>query len=100
MVLALRRLHEGASADALVDALEGIAFEEWLAVVGYGRREYAEVAARFLVAVASEHPDDGWRFNAIDQLDNMDRLDSELRSRLLASERDPEVIELLKPTHR
>lgn len=93
--LALRRVSEGAEDEEIVEALEALPFEEWTEVVGFALLHHRSPALRMLVAVADHHPDDTWRFNAVDRLIDAGEMGAALRARLLASESDPDVRELL-----
>lgn len=60
-----RALEEGTPADAIVETLEDVAFEEWEAFASYAIANYRSEAVSLLVFIASEHPDEGWRYNAV-----------------------------------
>jgi len=93
---ALRLLEEGAGPADLVDALDRVAFEEWEALVDFAIVHHSRSARQFLLAVAAEHPDDGWRCNAVQRLLDIGFLDDATRRRLASAETDPEVLELLE----
>lgn len=79
-----------------IDALEAVPFEEWTSFVSHALRKHRNEAIAFLTTVAAAHPDEGWRFNAIDWLASTNELTEELRLGLLEIERDEETIELLR----
>ena len=74
---------------------EGIAYEEWLAVIETGLSLFPQATQRILYAIASEHFDGGHRFNAIRILSEAGLLDRATLERLRAAESDPDTIELL-----
>lgn len=92
---ALRLLKEEAPADSLVLALEGVAYDEWIRLIAYALAEHPSAARRFLEAVAEAHPDDGWRFNAVQRLLEIGAIDEGFRTRLLRREKDLETRDLL-----
>jgi Restriction endonuclease len=65
LALAVRRLHERTSPDDIIEALEPVAFEEWDSFVAYALAHHQAEAVSLLHAIASDHLEDGWRFNAI-----------------------------------
>jgi hypothetical protein len=92
---ALRLLHVNAAPLAIIESLEVVPFEEWDALVAYALREHPSQAQHLLRIIAKDHPDDGWRFNAIRHLEEAGLLDTEVRNELLATERDRDVLDLL-----
>jgi|GEM_PF-2977082 len=93
---AFRALEKGDS-EEFIDALATVPYDEWLATVA-GAQSHALLAEAIpcaLQVVAETHPDSGWRFNAIQQLDDMGLLDDRLRLHLLSRELDPETRSLL-----
>jgi hypothetical protein len=82
--------------DVYSEKLEELHFEEWDAVLDIYIRDNRERCVEALVAIAEHHPDDAWRFNAIRILQEWDAVDVELRARLLETEWDLEIIELLE----
>lgn len=93
---ALKLLDEGAPPADLVDCLDQVAFDEWEALVDHAIVHHSGSARRFLIAVATEHPDEGWRFNAVQRLLDNGFLDDAIRSQIASAETDPDVIELLQ----
>ena len=96
LALAVRCLHEKARADDVIDALESIAFEEWDAFVGYALAHHQNEAVTFLRAIAVNHVDDGWRFNAVRRLVDSRNLDERDAAEFLAAETEPDVSERLE----
>jgi hypothetical protein len=96
LALALRRLHENKDQGAVVEALESIAFEEWDSFVAYALSNHQAEAFTILRAIAVNHEEDGWRFNALRHLLNSGNLNQQEVSELLAHELDPSVRELLE----
>ena len=92
----LHRLHRLEPPDSVIEALEAVYYEEWLAFVGYALAHNPAEADEFLWFVAQHHYDDGWRYNAIQQLDDIGSLDQSRKDTLLRKESDPETIELLR----
>ncbi len=92
---ALYRLEHGGRTGEIPDALESIAFEEWSAFVSYGLSHHREEAEVFLRIIAQEHPDEGWRFNAVQRLLDAGALDPDELKELRAGECDPDVLDLL-----
>jgi Restriction endonuclease len=93
--LALRNLHGGKDLSGVIVALEAMPFEEWSAFVGFSSVYRPNEAVSFLRVVAEHHPDDGWRFNAIQRLDDLGQIDDSFRAHLLQREPDPDVQRLL-----
>jgi hypothetical protein len=91
---ALRALEEGTLAAAIAETLEDVAFEEWEAFASYAIANYRSEAVSLLVFIASEHHDEGWRYNAVRLLLDTGHLPLNLRNRLLQVQ-DPELQELL-----
>jgi len=78
LVEALRRGDAGAFHD------EDLAFEEWLAVMDTGLSLFPDQTKEILRGVATDHVDDGHRFNAIQILLDVDALNApQLRMLLL-----------------
>lgn len=78
-----------------VEELENIPYEEWLAVIDYSFDKYPNTIEKLLRLVAEYHYDDGWRYNAIQKLDEYNTLDEEFVSILLNKEKDYDTRELL-----
>jgi hypothetical protein len=71
-------------------------YEEWLALMECGQTQFPDATGRMLKCLAQEHPDDGVWFNAAQLLDEAGHLAAGDIARLIARERDPEVLELLR----
>lgn len=95
LALALRSFQAGAPANALMDALDHVAFEEWDALVAYALEHYTAEAVKFLRPIANHHEDDGWRYNALRHLVESGNLDRNTAAQLRERELDPEIRELL-----
>jgi len=81
-----------------IEALEELPYEEWMAqVLSYEKRD-AHRCARMLRVIAQLHPDPGWRFNAIQLLDEFGDIDEILGELLLEWESDTDIRELLQTT--
>jgi len=92
---ALLSLQRNDDPEKIVQKIERIAYEEWLSFVQYGLENHPSEAIDFLRFIALNHPDDGWRFNAVQQLIHSSVLSQVDVERILAQEHDPEIIELL-----
>lgn len=97
MAEAFNALKEG-SGYGFIDALENVPYEEWLAVVDYSLNTYffRPPILDALKIIASSHPDDGWRFNAVQKLIDNAELEEDLLKNLLEKETDEENLELLQ----
>ena len=96
IALALRQIYEKVDVELIVNALDGVPFEEWKSYVRYALLHHREEAGSMLETVARAHHDSGWRFNAIRLLQETDLLLSELREQLEQHEEDPETLLLLR----
>lgn len=96
MAAALHQLNQGASSETIIQAIESIPFEEWDVFVTYGLQSLPGEAIRFLWAVAHNHHDDGWRFNALRYLNEAGLFRESQIERLLQSERDPDIYGMLQ----
>jgi hypothetical protein len=92
---ALRHLKSGSGSEYIIDALEGIAFEEWEAFVEYALVHHREEAVQLLEVIAIDHYDDGWRYNAIRWLSECGTLTSSLVESIRCREQDEEILEFL-----
>lgn len=95
LALAVRYVNESGNADPVIDALEGIAFEEWNSFVGYALLQHQEEAVSILQTIVSYHPESGWRFNALRHLLDSKSLNQGLAESVLEQETDPDVLALL-----
>jgi hypothetical protein len=93
---ALMHLKRGSKSELIIDALEGVAFEEWEAFVGYALGHHGDEAVRFLEVVAMDHFDDGWRYNAVRWLSECGALSPALVEWISLHERDQEILELIE----
>jgi hypothetical protein len=75
---------------------EIVPYEEWLAVIETGISIFPETTSKILQAIASDHFKDGYRYNAIQILSEIEMLDQSTLERLLVAESDPDTIELLE----
>jgi hypothetical protein len=96
MAAALYRLEKGALPDDVIEAIDDISFEEWLALTQYALSNHQAEAVNVLRFVAYHHYDDGWRFNAIQQLIEFGLLEHLDISWILSNERDIEILDLLE----
>jgi len=79
-----------------IEALEGLPYEEWMAQVLSYQKLDEHRWKKMLRLIAQLHPDPGWRFNAIQVLNEFGCLDEILAESLLESDNDREIRELLK----
>lgn len=93
---ALLATWRGEPAREVVELLDNVAYEEWLAFVDYLMAKKEGSARAFLTAVAENHPDSGWRFNAIQKLATAGWLTATTRQALLEHDPDPEIRALLR----
>jgi hypothetical protein len=84
--------------EAICDELNGIPFEEWEQYVMYAMRKHSQEALDFLKAVALNHHEAGWRYNAARILLEDGQMDERLRSILIKQEaEDAAFMKLLIP---
>ena len=95
MAAGLYRLQQGEPPQDIIDTIEQLPFDEWDELVKYALTHHQPEAADFLWFIATYHYDEGWRFNAIQHLIDFGLLNQFDVSRLLATERDPDIIDLL-----
>ena len=79
-----------------IDALEELPYEEWKAQVLSYKQIDEPKWEKMLRVIAQLHTDSGWRFNAIQLLDDLGYLDEILCESLLEFETDAETCELLQ----
>jgi hypothetical protein len=96
LVAGLLALHRGDEPSRIIDEIERIPFDEWLGFVRYGLANYPLEAVDFLRFVAQNHTDDGWRFNAVQQLIAFNSLSQPVVETILSQERDHEIVGLLR----
>lgn len=93
-VLAIR---QGKDWGEITEALEGVPFDEWEGFAQHAMIDRPDEASVFLQAIALNHHDDGWRFNAARILVDGGRLDDSLRSVIAEREAtDADFLALLK----
>ena len=95
VALALRRIYEKVEIGLVIEALDGVPFEEWEAYVRYALLQHRGEAVSLLEKVVQAHHDSGWRFKAIRLLQETELLRSEFREQLEQREEDPETLLLL-----
>lgn len=92
----LYRLQKKNKPQTVIDAIEEVPFEEWEVLVKYALENHPSEATNFLRFIALHHYDNGWRFNAVQQLIDFGALDRFGIQLLLSQESDPEIMELLR----
>lgn len=98
MAEALKSLRDGGDSASFAEALENVPYDEWERLARYAldrHRLEAEIALR---AVASDHLDDGWRYNAVLALDEFGLLSVPELLSFAAGETNAENQELLFDT--
>jgi len=93
---AVKYLKEVTEPEFIIDALEGIAFDEWEAFVEYALVHHREEAVQMLETIAVNHIDDGWRYNAIRLLWECGNLNEALVETIKSTERDYETLEFIQ----
>jgi hypothetical protein len=94
-VLAVRQARDW---EEIADELHDVPFEEWEYFVLYATAEHPDEASVFLQAVALNHHDDGWRFNAARLLIEGGLMKESIRTALMQREAgDADFLELLTP---
>lgn len=74
---------------------EVLPYEEWLAIIDTGLCVFPSQTRAILRSIARDHLNDGYRYNAIQLLAEENALSHNLLLNLLASETDPDVLELI-----
>ncbi len=98
MASAFQRLNRH-DIDGFIEIMEDdVPYEEWLTVVTKAPIHLRSAVQEALFAIAQHHHDDGWRYNAIQQLDGA--LEPDFISHLLENEQDRDVRELLEDLQR
>lgn len=77
-----------------INALEDLPYEEWLAWFNDIKNYDFNKAKQILLIIAEYYHESGWRFNAIQLLE--ENIPEEVLKELLEKESDPETIELIK----
>ena len=96
MAAGFYRLQKGDSSEDVTEAIEVLPFEEWEAFVQFALIHHQAEAVHFLWFIANHHHDDGWRYNAIQQLIAFHALDQVNLGLLRARESDPDILALLE----
>lgn len=81
--------------DECIETLEEVPFEEWQAVVRTLWSRKPSAIHTMLYSIAALHPEDGWRYNAIQLLEEYGVMDQLHVKDLLSRETDPDTTELL-----
>ena len=95
MAAGLYRLHKNEAPDKIIEAIEEIPFDEWISLVQYVVQRHPTEASNFLWFVARHHYDDGWRFNALQELIITELIRRFDVKQILESEQDSEILEML-----
>lgn len=81
-----------------ISALENVSFEEWLGLMRDSLSDigYHSFTVRALKEIASNYPDNSWRYNAVELLNDSGELDLDFIKLLLKNEADGVNVERLK----
>lgn len=81
-----------------ISALENVSFEEWLGLMRDLLSDigYHSFTVRALKEIASNYPDNSWRYNAVELLNDSGELDLDFIKLLLKNEADGVNVERLK----
>ena len=96
MATALYRLQKEEVPESVIEPIESIPFDEWLALVQYALQHHTSEATEMLWFIALHHFDGGWRFNAIQELIACGAFDQGEVNLILQHERDPEILDMLE----
>lgn len=77
MADALAALRDDLPADDFIEALAPVPYDEWERLVRFSLSKYRAAAIKALHHIATSHYDDGWRYNAVDALDEYGLLTDE-----------------------
>lgn len=91
----LYRLQKNEAPDTIIETIEEIPFEEWLSLVQYAIQNHPTEAGSFLWFVALHHYDDGWRFNALQELITADLIQRFDVKQILECEQDSKILDML-----
>ncbi|MBE9073746.1 MAG: hypothetical protein ACK47N_06835 [Microcystis sp.] len=92
----LYRLQKNESPSNVLEAIENIPFDEWMSLVQYAINKHPLEVGNFLWFVAQDHPDDSWRFNAIQELITSGLIKLFDVNQILQHENDPEILDMLQ----
>jgi hypothetical protein len=93
---ALKHLKERAEPQVIIDALDGVAFEEWENFVKYALIHHNEEAVQMLETIVFHHFDIGWRYNAVRLLEEYGDLSTDIVEFVQSYERDPDILEFIR----
>lgn len=82
--------------EKFIDWIDSLTLESWLETISLSMQLNKLKTIDALKIIAEKHYDSGWRFQAIDQLDNYGCLDYDFAEELLLTESDLEVRDLLQ----
>jgi len=91
----LYRLQKNEVPGKIIEAIEEVPFEEWMSLVQYAINNHPIEAGDFLWFVAQHHYDDGWRFNALQELVTTGLIQRFDIKEIFKLERDPEILDML-----
>ncbi len=93
---ALFTFNESSSFNEWIDSVENLPFEEWMDTFNNFIQLNANKSRKILWNIAQLHWDDGWRFNAIQLLEEYEWIDKTFCTFLLEHEKDFDTRELIE----
>ncbi len=93
---ALKLLITHENINSAIQVLDAIEYEEWLIFAHFIFKNYSNLATKFFTRIAINHYDSGWRFNALQLLDNYNCLNAEIITVIKQKEEDYEILEWLQ----
>jgi hypothetical protein len=91
----LYRLQKNEPSEKILKTIEDMPFDEWVSLVQYAVSNYQTEAGLFLWFVAQYHDDDGWRFNALQELITSGLIKRFDVNQILKRENDTEILDML-----
>ena len=91
----LCHLEKNKDPEKIIEAIEDIPFDEWVALVQYAIKKHSTEAANFLWFIARQHYNEDWRFNAIQELISSDLIKRFDIRQIFESEQDREILDML-----
>jgi hypothetical protein len=93
---ALKLLITHENINSAIQVLDAIEYEEWLNFAHFIFKNYTNLATEFFTRIAISHYDSGWRFNALQLLENYNCLNAETITVIKQKEEDYEILEWLQ----
>lgn len=80
---------------ATIENMDQMMYEEWKSLIRFLYANDSELCIKILIYISFNHSESGWRFNAIQHLNEFNGLDEELLLKLKETEDDPETLNLI-----